>query len=174
MWACQHDGVDPDVMCIGKGLASGLPLAGIVARAEVMDWEPGGHGSTFGGNPVACAAALAALGVLEREIASGRPNALGEKVGAVLRGLADRHAAIGEVRGAGTMLAFELVKDRASREPAPEAARAILAAARDRGLLLLSAGTYANVIRLLFPITIEAAALDEGLAILEAAVAAAL
>jgi 4-aminobutyrate aminotransferase/(S)-3-amino-2-methylpropionate transaminase len=175
MFASERLGLVPDLVTMAKSIAGGLPLSAVVGRAPLMDAvQVGGLGGTFAGNPVACAAALAALAVLEREIASGRPNALGEKVGAVLRRLAERHPAIGEVRGAGAMQAFELVKDRAGREPAPDAARAILAAARERGLLLLTAGTYANVIRLLFPITLEDAALAEGLAILEAAVAAAL
>jgi 4-aminobutyrate aminotransferase/(S)-3-amino-2-methylpropionate transaminase len=160
---------------MAKSIAGGLPLSAVVGRAEVMDrTPPGGLGGTFAGNPVACAAAVAAIAVLEREIASGRPSALGDKVAAHLRRLAGRHPKIGEVRGAGPMQAFELVEDPASKRPAPDLTRAIITAARDRGLLLLTAGTYANVVRLLFPLTITDAELDEGLSILAASVAAAL
>jgi 4-aminobutyrate aminotransferase / (S)-3-amino-2-methylpropionate transaminase / 5-aminovalerate transaminase len=175
MFASERLGLVPDLVTMAKSIAGGLPLSAVVGRAAVVDaTQVGGLGGTFAGNPVACAAALAAIAVLEKELASGRPEALGARVLGALRRLADRHPTIGEVRGVGPMLAFELVKDRATREPAVDETRAIIGAARERGLLLLTAGTYGNVVRLLFPLTIDDAELDEGLAILEAAVSAAI
>ena len=131
MWACQHDGVEPDIMCIGKGLASGMPLAGIVAKAELMDWAPGGHGSTFGGNPVACAAAVATLDLVESELAD---NAA--KVGAhLLSSLAELEATqplLTQVRGRGLMIGLDL--------PDHDHAVALEQACFCRGLLVLTCG----------------------------------
>ena len=107
MWAAEHDGVVPDIMCIGKGLASGLPLAGIVARREVMDWEPGGHGSTFGGNPVACAAALATLDLVENGLAANAAD-VGDHLLDGAGGLLPTSRCIGQVRGRGLMIGFDL------------------------------------------------------------------
>ena len=171
MFASERVGLQPDLVTCAKSIAGGLPLAGVVGNAKVMNSTPvGGVGGTFAGNPVACAAAIETIAVLEKEIASGRPNALGEKVHAFLKSIDS--PLIGEVRGLGPMQAMELVKDKSTKEPAEAETKAILTAAREKGLLLLSAGTYGNVIRLLFPLTIEDAALDEGLAILAAAVKA--
>ena len=171
MFASSRLGLEPDLITMAKSIAGGLPLSAVVGRAPILDTiQVGGLGGTFAGNPVACAAATAAIAVLEKELASGRPEALGQKVHAFLRRLAERNPRIGEVRGLGPMQAFELVKDRATKEPAADETKAIVASARDKGLLLLTAGTYGNVIRLLFPLTISDAELDEGLAILEAAV----
>lgn len=168
LFACEGLGLSPDLMTVAKSIAGGLPLAGVVGRASIMDAvTPGGLGGTFAGNPVACAAALAAIDLLEREVRSGRPAAMGQKLHGRLLQLQRRCPLIGEVRGLGPMLAIELVRDQTTKEPAPVETAAVIAKARDRGLLLLSAGTYANVIRFLAPLTISDAALEEGLSVLE-------
>jgi 4-aminobutyrate aminotransferase-like enzyme len=132
--------------------------------------DPGALGGTYGGNPVACAAALEAIGLIEKDRLVDRAQALGAKLSERLRSLEAQHPLIGEVRGVGAMMAIELVKDRSSRAPAPEATQKIVATARERGLLLLPTGTQGNVIRFLMPLTIEDAVLEEGLAILEHAI----
>ena len=169
MWAIEHyDDVAPDLLVSGKSIGGGLPLAAVTGRAELMDAvPPGGLGGTFGGNPLSCAAAVAVLeavrepGFLERAATVGR--ALRERLDA----LAARHAAIGEVRGLGPMLAFELV------EQSPERAKAIVDAAFERGLLLLACGLYGNVVRLLPPLTISDEELEDGLGLLDDALGAA-
>ena len=169
MWAIEHyDDVAPDLLVSGKSIGGGLPLAAVTGRAELMDAvPPGGLGGTFGGNPLSCAAAVAVLeavrepGFLERATTVGR--ALRERLDA----LAARHAAIGEVRGLGPMLAFELV------EQSPERAKAIVDAAFERGLLLLACGLYGNVVRLLPPLTISDEELEDGLGLLDDALGAA-
>jgi 4-aminobutyrate aminotransferase len=168
MWAIEHyAGVEPDLLVTGKSIGGGLPLAGVTGRAQVMDAvPPGGLGGTFGGNPLSCAAALAALDVVAEAEFLAQTTALGERIRARLDDLASRHAEIGEVRGLGPMLAFELT------ERTPDRAQAVVAAAYERGLVLLSCGLYGNVIRLLPPLTIAADELDEGLAILEESLAA--
>jgi 4-aminobutyrate aminotransferase len=168
MWAIeQYDGVEPDLLVSGKSIGGGLPLAGVTGRAEVMDAvHVGGLGGTFSGNPLSCAAALAVLDIVSEPSFLEGARALGEKLRAHLDGLASRRPEIGEVRGLGPMLAFEFA------ERGPDRAKAVVAAAFDRGLLLLSCGLHGNVIRLLPPLTIPDADLDEGLAILEEALAA--
>jgi len=153
MWAGQHDGVEPDIMCIGKGLASGLPLAGIVARSAVMDWEPGGHGSTFGGNPVACAAALATLDLVEHGLAVNAAT-IGERLLDGLRRL--RSPLLRQVRGRGLMIGVDL--------PDHDAAEALQHACFERGLLVLTCGQRS--IRLAPPLVVTAAQADTALAIL--------
>jgi len=163
MWAIeQYEGVEPDILISGKSIGGGLPLAGVTGRAEVMDAvPPGGLGGTFGGNPLSCAAALAVLDIVsDAEFLAGARK-LGETLRGRLEGLAARHAEIGEVRGLGPMLAFEFAKR------SPDRASAVVSAAFDRGLVLLSCGLYGNVIRLLPPLNIATDELDEGLAILE-------
>jgi 4-aminobutyrate aminotransferase-like enzyme len=168
MFACAQLAIEPDLMAVAKSIAGGMPLSAVVGRAEVMDSvAPGGVGGTYGGNPVACHAAVAAIRVLEEVVVNGRAHEIGRRVSDHLSVLASRHLQIGEVRGVGAMQAIELVRDRATREPAPAATQAIVTAARDRGLLLLSAGTYGNVIRFLMPLTIDNGVLDEGLSIVE-------
>ena len=162
VWAIEHYGVEPDLLVSGKSLGGGLPLAGVTGRAEVMDAvPPGGLGGTFGGNPLACAAALAVLD----EVAKPEFRARSEEIGAAIRGrledlVTDCHLE-GEVRGIGPMLALELA------EPTPTLASAITAAARERGLVLLSCGLYGNVIRILVPLTISDEDLARGLDLLE-------
>jgi 4-aminobutyrate aminotransferase-like enzyme len=162
VWAIEHYDAEPDLLVSGKTLGGGLPLAAVTGRAEVIDAvPPGGLGGTFGGNPVACAAALAVLDALE----AARPRA--DEVGARLRARLEASAPPGsEVRGLGPMLAIELP------ERTPDEASRIVAAARERGLMLLSCGIYGNVIRILVPITIGDEDLDRGLDILESCLAA--
>jgi 4-aminobutyrate aminotransferase-like enzyme len=168
MWAIQHyEGVEPDLLVSGKSLGGGLPLAGVTGRAELMDAvHLGGLGGTFGGNPLSCAAALAVLDIVSEPELLASARKLGETLRARLEDIAGRRPEIGEVRGLGSMLAFEFAEQSADR------AKAVVAAAFDRGLVLLSCGLHGNVIRLLPPLTISEAELDEGLAILEEALAA--
>jgi 4-aminobutyrate aminotransferase/(S)-3-amino-2-methylpropionate transaminase len=168
MWAIEHyDGVEPDLVVSGKSIGGGLPLAGVTGRAEIMDAVPlGGLGGTFGGNPLSCAAATVVLDIVADEDFLAQARALGEKIRARLDDIAGRHSDVGEVRGLGPMLAFEFA------ERSPERAKAVTAAAFERGLVLLSCGLDGNVIRLLPPLTITPEELDEGLAILEESLAA--
>jgi 4-aminobutyrate aminotransferase len=168
MWAIEHyDDAAPDLLVTGKSLGGGLPLAGVTGRAELMDAVPsGGLGGTFGGNPLSCAAAAAVLeAVADPEFLAGATE-LGERIRARLEALRGAHAWIGEVRGLGPMLAFEL------EERTPDRAKAIVDAAFERGLLLLACGLSGNVIRLLPPLTIADEELEEGLGLLEEALAA--
>ncbi len=169
MWAIDHfEGVQPDLLVSGKSLGGGLPLAAVTGRSEVMDAPgPGGLGGTFGGNPVACAAAAVVLDTVALPEFRARADELGVTLWARLDELAERHEAIGEVRGLGPMLAFEL------REQSPELAQAVTAAAFERGLLLLACGLYGNVLRLLPPLTVTDDELDRGLQLLEESLVAA-
>lgn len=170
MFAMEHVGVEADLVTVAKSLAGGLPLAGVVGTAEIMDApDPGGLGGTYGGNPLACAAALAVLEVFESEDVLAKAVTLGKRLRAEVDAAAERYPQIGDIRGPGPMLAFELVRDRASREPAPELAQAIVVAARERGLLLLTAGAFGNVIRFLAPLLIDDAALQRALKALRGA-----
>jgi 4-aminobutyrate aminotransferase / (S)-3-amino-2-methylpropionate transaminase / 5-aminovalerate transaminase len=168
MWAIEHyDGVEPDLLVSGKSIGGGLPLAAVTGRGELMDAVPaGGLGGTFGGNPLSCAAAVAVLeAVRDPEFLAGATR-LGERLRARLDDIALRRPEIGEVRGLGPMIAFELA------ERTPDRAKAIVDAAFDRGLLLLSCGLYGNVIRLLPALTISDYELEEGLGLLEESLAA--
>jgi 4-aminobutyrate aminotransferase-like enzyme len=170
VWAIEHYGVEPDLLVSGKSLGGGLPLAAVTGRADLMDAVPaGGLGGTFGGNPVACAAAIAVLDTVATPEFLTRAGALATAIRSRLDALAPQLAGIGEVRGLGPMLAIELVNDDEPLTPAPERTAATVAAARDQGLLLLSCGLYGNVIRLLPPITIDDDDLAQGLDVLEAA-----
>jgi 4-aminobutyrate aminotransferase / (S)-3-amino-2-methylpropionate transaminase / 5-aminovalerate transaminase len=172
VWAIEHYGVEPDLLVSGKSLGGGLPLAAVTGTAAVMDApEPGGLGGTFGGNPVACAAALAVLDAVSTVEFRSRADEIGRAVRSRLDAIAGRLDCIGEVRGLGPMLALELVADRTTKEPAPAIVKAAIAAARERGLVLLSCGLYGNVIRLLVPLVISDADLEEGLDILEESLA---
>jgi 4-aminobutyrate aminotransferase/(S)-3-amino-2-methylpropionate transaminase len=164
MFACEHFDLVPDVITTAKSLAGGLPLAAVTGRADVMEAaQVGGLGGTYGGNPLACAAALAVLDAMERERIPQRARSCGERITARFRGWAERHPAIGDVRGLGAMVGMELVSDRDTRAPDKALAGRLLAGALRRGLILLTAGTYGNVVRVLAPLTIEDAILDEGL-----------
>ena len=168
MWAIEHyDGVEPDILVSGKSLGGGLPLAGVTGRAEVMDAvHAGGLGGTFSGNPLSCAAAQAVLEIVTEPGFLDAATKLGETLRARLEDIAARRPEIGEVRGLGPMLAFEFV------EQTPARAKAVVAEAFERGLVLLSCGLYGNVIRLLPPLTISDEELEEGLALLEESLAA--
>jgi 4-aminobutyrate aminotransferase len=162
VWAIEHYGVEPDLLVSGKSLGGGLPLAGVTGRSELMDSvPPGGLGGTFGGNPVACAAAAAVLEEVRTESFRARAEELGTRIRARLEDFVAQSHLLGEVRGLGSMLALELT------EPTPDLAKAITAAARERGLVLLSCGIYGNVIRILVPLTIDDALLERGLDLLE-------
>jgi 4-aminobutyrate aminotransferase / (S)-3-amino-2-methylpropionate transaminase / 5-aminovalerate transaminase len=164
MFACEHYGLIPDIITTAKSLAGGLPLAAVTGRADVMDAaHPGGLGGTYGGNPLACAAALAVLDAMERERIPERARREGERIAGRFRGWAESYPCIGDVRGLGAMVGMELVTDPASRTPDEALTGRLLAAALERGLILLSSGTYGNVVRVLAPLTIEDAVLDEGL-----------
>ncbi|MCA9069281.1 MAG: acetyl ornithine aminotransferase family protein, partial [Planctomycetaceae bacterium] len=139
MFAVEHWGVEPDIICLAKGIASGMPLGAIVARSEVMNWPPGSHASTFGGNPVCCAAALATISLLESELMQNA-TVIGEVLIGELRQLAHRHAIIGDVRGRGLMIGMELVEDRESKVPAKQKSAQLIQRCFQKGLLLLSCG----------------------------------
>jgi 4-aminobutyrate aminotransferase/(S)-3-amino-2-methylpropionate transaminase len=172
MFAIEHSGVAADLLTMSKSLAGGLPLSAVTGRAEVMDSvEPGGLGGTFGGNPVACAAALAVLKVFEEKDLLSRARAIGERVIAAMRGIQERHPdVIGDVRGRGPMAAMEVVRDPESRAPDKERAAEVVENALQGGLLLLTAGQHGNVIRTLMPLPITDDELEEGLSVLDRAV----
>ena len=167
-WAIEHTGVQPDIVCMAKGIASGMPLGVCMTRADIMDWKPGSHASTFGGNPVCIAAALATLDVLERE---GMANAAhqGEAILEKLRGWLRKHPAIGDVRGRGLMIGIEIVKNHETREPAPAVRDRIVDLAFERGLLILGCGE--NSIRLAPPLIVNEHEAAVALEILEDCVA---
>ena len=169
-WAIEHYGVEPDLMTVAKSIAAGLPLSAVVGKAEIMDAPPDSSvGGTYVGNPVAQAAALAVLDVMADEDIPGRAAAIGDTVRARMEAWEQRYDEVGDVRGLGAMLAIELVRDPASKEPAPELASAILTEAFNSGLLLLKSGIYSNVIRVLCPLTMSETELDEALGIWEQA-----
>jgi 4-aminobutyrate aminotransferase/(S)-3-amino-2-methylpropionate transaminase len=173
MFACEHEGVVPDLITTAKGIAGGLPLAGVTGRAEIMNApHSGGVGGTFGGNPVVCAAALASLRTIEDEGLAARARAIESVAVPRLRSLASQDPRIGDVRGRGAMLAVELVEPD-TNEPATALTKAVAAAAHARGLILLTCGTYGNVLRLLPPLSMPDHLLTEGLDVLEEAFAAA-
>jgi 4-aminobutyrate aminotransferase len=163
MFACEWEGVEPDILLTAKGLASGMPLGAIIARESIMKWESGAHGSTFGGNPVCCAAALVTLDLVENGLMQNAQK-MGERLIAGVRKLAEKHTIIGDVRGRGLMIGVELVKDRATREPYPEAIKPIEEMAFAKGLLILGAGK--NSLRLAPPLVVDAEDIDIGLGIL--------
>ena len=168
MFAMEHSGVAPDLLTVSKSLAGGMPLSAVTGRVEVMDSvEPGGLGGTFGGNPVACAAALAVLKAFEEDDLLSRAGVIGERVMDTMRGIQKKHPdIIGDVRGRGPMAAMELVKDPESRTPDKERAAKITENALKEGLMLLTAGQHGNVIRTLMPLSITDEELEEGLSIL--------
>ena len=172
MFAIEHSGVAPDLLTTSKSLAGGLPLSGVTGRAEVMDSvQPGGLGTTLGGNPVACAAALAVLEVFEEDDLVSRAGEIGERVIGAMREIQQKHPdVIGDVRGRGPMAAMELVKDPESRIPDGERTAKVAENALQKGLMLLTAGRYANVVRMLMPLSITDDELEEGLSILARAV----
>ncbi|MEW6566900.1 MAG: aminotransferase class III-fold pyridoxal phosphate-dependent enzyme [Chloroflexota bacterium] len=170
-FAIEHSGVVPDILVMAKGIASGLPLSGLAARRELMErWVPGSHGGTYGGNAVACAAAVATIQVLRDEHLVENAAAMGEVLLAGLRQLQQAHPEIGEVRGRGLMVACEFTDPQG--EPWSERAKAVILAAFDQGLMLLTCGTYDNVIRWIPPLVVDASQIEEGLEKFERALAA--
>jgi 4-aminobutyrate aminotransferase / (S)-3-amino-2-methylpropionate transaminase / 5-aminovalerate transaminase len=169
-FAIEHSGVTPDLVTVAKSLAAGFPLSAVVGRAEIMDApDPGGLGGTYGGNPVACAAGLAVMDVMRDERLPERAARIGSILEERMQSWAAEHELVGDVRVMGAMAGMELVRDRSTKEPADKEAAKILAVARDKGLILLRAGTHHNVIRTLMPLTIPDEHLMEGLDILGAA-----
>jgi 4-aminobutyrate aminotransferase len=172
VFAIEHYGIEPDLIPIAKALGGGFPISGLIGKAEIMDAaEPGGLGGTYGGNPISVAAALAVLDVIEEEKLCERANKIGARMVERINGMRQKNALrpIGDVRGLGAMVAFELVKERGTHDPDPDAIKPVIAAALDAGLILLSCGYYANTIRILAPLTIDEGHLEEGLDMLETA-----
>ena len=170
MFAVQHWGVEPDILVMAKGIASGMPLSGIVAHREILDmWAPGTHGGTYGGNIVSCAAALATLDVIEDEDLIANARARGAQLAGGLRELQADHPVLGDVRGLGCMVAMELVKPEVGdgRTPDADLARRVIAGALERKLIVLSAGSYGNVSRIIPPLVTTAEEVDQALSILE-------
>jgi 4-aminobutyrate aminotransferase/(S)-3-amino-2-methylpropionate transaminase len=169
-FACERVGLVPDLICMAKSLSSGMPLAAVTGRAEVMDAPgPGQLGGTFGGNPVSCAAALASLKVQDEQEVNERAIEFGRIFRRYAEEWQRRFQIIGEVRGVGAMQAIELVRDRSTKEPAKEETQRVLAYCHERGLLIISAGVYGNVVRLLAPLVVTEDQMEEGFAILGAA-----
>jgi 4-aminobutyrate aminotransferase / (S)-3-amino-2-methylpropionate transaminase / 5-aminovalerate transaminase len=175
MFAIEHYGIEPDLMTVAKSIAGGLPLSGVIGKAEIMDAPPDSAiGGTYVGNPVAQAAALAVLDVFEEENLVERAQQIGERIRERMVSWQERIEQIGDVRGLGAMLAIEFVRDRDSKEPNPELATAVVAAAAERGLLLLKSGIYSNCIRVLCPLVLTDAELDEALEVWEDALGVAI
>lgn len=171
----QHAGIQPDLVTVAKSLAAGMPISGVVGRAEIMDAAaPGGLGGTYGGNALACAAALAVIDTYEREQLLARGEQLGQRLRQGLLALQARYPQIGDVRGSGFMLAMELVKNDAARSPDAELNQRIIDEARKGGLLVIKCGVYRNVLRFLAPLVTEPAQIDEALVILDGALQRAL
>lgn len=164
-WGVEHEKVEPDIVCFAKGIGSGLPIGGIIARDQVMSWKPGAHGSTFGGNPIAVAAAAATLAVIREEGLLEYSTEMGQYVMDALAEMQMRHPSIGDVRGRGMMIGVEFVKDRVSKERAAGLRNEIIERGFEAGILLLSCGV--NGIRLTPPLNIARELLDEGLQVFE-------
>jgi 4-aminobutyrate aminotransferase/(S)-3-amino-2-methylpropionate transaminase len=171
MFASEDEGIEPDLITTAKGIAGGLPLAAVTGRAEIMDAvHVSGLGGTYGGSPVACAAALGAIATIEEEGLVERARSLGETMRSALLGMQAKYPIIGDVRGRGAMQAIELVKP-GSKDPNPEALTTVIKHCQSKGVLILSAGTYGNVIRLLPPLVMPEHLLKEALEILDEAIA---
>ncbi|MGG1400035.1 4-aminobutyrate--2-oxoglutarate transaminase [Bacillus salipaludis] len=167
-FAIEHFGVEPDLITISKSMGAGVPISGVIGRAEIMDAaEVGEIGGTYSGSPLGCRAALTVLDIIESENLNERAEKLGNRVVEKMQILAERFDCIGDVRGLGAMCAMEIVKDKQLKTPDKETVGKIVKAAGERGLLLLSAGIFSNVIRILMPLTITDEQLEEGLKILE-------
>jgi len=170
MWAFEHAGIVPDVVCVAKALANGMPLGAIVTSRELQErWGVGAHGTTFGGNPVSCAAGIAVLRTIAEQGLVANAAARGTELEAGLRALMAKDDRIGDVRGRGLMIGVELVKDRATRDPDTATCEALLQASADQGLLVLNCGTHHNVIRFLPPIDVTADEISTGLDLFAAA-----
>jgi 4-aminobutyrate aminotransferase/(S)-3-amino-2-methylpropionate transaminase len=172
MFGIEHSGVQPDLVTVAKSLAGGFPLSGVIGREAVMQAaEPGGLGGTYAGNPIACAAALAVLDVIEDERLLERAVVVGDRIKARVAEIAHRNDTlpIGAIRGPGAMVGFEIFRERGGTEPDPDATKRVTARALEHGLVLLSCGVFGNVIRILVPLTVQDDVLEEGLGMLESA-----
>ncbi|HVP85961.1 MAG TPA: 4-aminobutyrate--2-oxoglutarate transaminase [Rhizomicrobium sp.] len=172
LFGIEHSGVEPDLVTVAKSLAGGFPLSGVIGRASIMDAaEPGGLGGTYSGPPIACAAALAVLDVIEEEKLLERANAIGSRLRERLAAFSRRNdlLPVAHIRGPGAMVAFDIVKSHGSDEPDGDSAKRVTARALDAGLILLSCGVYGETIRILVPLTANETIIDEGLAALESA-----
>ncbi|MBP2299136.1 4-aminobutyrate--2-oxoglutarate transaminase [Azospirillum picis] len=170
LFAVEHAGIEPDLVTMAKSLAGGFPLSAVTGKAHLMDAPvPGGLGGTYGGNPLATSAALAVIEAIEEEKLCERAEVIGERIAGRFRAMGQRNSlsVVGDVRNLGAMVAMELVTDRETKEPAADLTKALVAKAAEKGLILLSCGTYANVIRVLVPLTASDALIDEGLDIIE-------
>ncbi len=176
LFAVEHTGVEPDLVTMAKSLGGGFPISGIVGRAGIMDApEPGGLGGTYAGSPIACAAALAVLDAIEEEKLLDRATEVGNTIKARLETISKRNdaVAITAIRGRGAMIGFDIVKTNGAYEPDADATKRVTTIALEKGLILLSCGVYSNVVRILVPLTVTDAVLEEGLVALEAALVAA-
>src|SRR6202140_1350841 len=172
MFACERLGLEPDLVAMAKSLTGGLPMAAVTGRAEIMDAPGGGQlGGTFGGNPVACEAALAVLDIIEKENICARANVLGERFRKRAAKWQTQWELVGDVRGLGAMQALELVRSKTTREPADEETKQVAQYCYEHGLVLITAGSYGNVIRLLMPLVVTDAQMDEAMDVLEGALA---
>jgi 4-aminobutyrate aminotransferase len=168
MWACDHSGVVPDILTTAKGIASGLPLGVTVARADLMDWGPGAHASTFGGNPVSCAAALETIRLLQTRYISNAAQ-MGAYMMEHMAGWRDKHRKVGDIRGKGLMIGIELVKSQQTRQPDPEARNRVIVRAFEHGLLLLGCGE--STVRLMPPLIVDRDQADFALDVLDRCIA---
>jgi 4-aminobutyrate aminotransferase/(S)-3-amino-2-methylpropionate transaminase len=172
MFASERYAIEPDILVTAKSLGGGLPLAAVTGRAEIMDAPgPGGLGGTFAGNPLSCAAALAVLDLFEHEDLLTRANELGDQFQRRARGWQRRWPIVGDVRGLGGMQAVELVQSQETKAPATEETKQITQYCYEHGLITITAGTYSNVIRVLVPLVATKEQIDEGLDVLESALA---
>jgi 4-aminobutyrate aminotransferase/(S)-3-amino-2-methylpropionate transaminase len=172
MWAIEHWDVEPDLITVAKSLAAGMPLAAVIGKQEIMDAvHPWGLGGTYGGNPVACRAALAVLEVFEEEGLVEKAAVLGQKLKARFEKWQEQFAIIGEIRGLGAMLGLELIKGD-NREPAADEAKQLVNFCYERGLVILACGSFGNIIRILAPFVITDEQLEQGFAIMEEGLAA--
>jgi 4-aminobutyrate aminotransferase / (S)-3-amino-2-methylpropionate transaminase / 5-aminovalerate transaminase len=168
-FAVEQSGVAPDLLTLAKSMAGGFPISAVVGRAEVMDAPaPGGLGGTYAGSPLGCAAALAVMNEFEKHDLLARSREVGQRVTAGLQAMAKKHKCIADVRGMGAMVAMELCKNGDPHQPDADLTKALAAEATKRGLIILTCGTYGNVVRILVPLTAGDAVLDEGLAIIAA------
>jgi 4-aminobutyrate aminotransferase len=168
MFASEHEGIEPDIVLTAKGLGSGMPIGAMISKESVTTWQHGSHGSTFGGNPVCCAAALATLDLVEGGLMSNAAR-MGERLMQHASRLMEQHSCIGDVRGRGLMVGIEFVKDRATREPAAELVHDLVQRAFRQGLLLLGAGR--STLRLAPPLVVDADDIDTGMEMIDACLA---
>ena len=173
MFAMDYYGVEVDITTVAKSLGAGMPISAVVGKKEIMDSvHPGGIGATYAANPIACEAALAVFDIFESENLLARAKVLGEKLQHTLQGLQEKHTLIGDIRGIGPMIAFELVYDRDAKTPAPDKVKQLVEFCLARNLLILACGTYKNVIRLLMPLVITEEQMERGMEIIDSGLTA--